>query len=81
MIDWHEFVVVETIDFFEEEDEDLPAPLTLNEVVEQMRKSDLGPEEVAEEAGAYTRPLLSSTCAISDTSTRPKHPLILPDTP
>ena len=38
-------VVVETIDFFEEEDEDLPAPLTLREVVEQMQKSDLGAEE------------------------------------
>ena len=32
-IDWHEFVVVETIDFFEDEDEELPPPLTLKEVL------------------------------------------------
>ena len=29
-------------------------------------------------AGAYTRPLLSSTCAVSDTRTHPKHPLNTP---
>eukprot|EP00227_Mantoniella_beaufortii_P014655 CAMPEP_0197580024 /NCGR_PEP_ID=MMETSP1326-20131121/3912_1 /TAXON_ID=1155430 /ORGANISM="Genus nov. species nov., Strain RCC2288" /LENGTH=321 /DNA_ID=CAMNT_0043143659 /DNA_START=188 /DNA_END=1149 /DNA_ORIENTATION=+ len=42
MIDWHDFVVVETIEFFDEEDDDLPAPLSLRDVVEQLRSSDLG---------------------------------------
>jgi len=32
-------------------------------------------------AGAYTRPLLSSTCAVSETRTHPKHPLILLEIP
>jgi splicing factor 3A subunit 1 len=28
-IDWHDFVVVETIDFYDGEDEELPPPLSL----------------------------------------------------
>ena len=36
-IDWHDFVVVETIDFYTEEDDSLPAPLSLAEVVAQLR--------------------------------------------
>jgi len=32
-------------------------------------------------AGAYTRPLLSSTLTVSDTRTHPNHPLIPPYTP
>ncbi|CBI27151.3 unnamed protein product, partial [Vitis vinifera] len=32
MIDWHDFVVVETIDFADDEDEDLPPPMTLDEI-------------------------------------------------
>lgn len=39
-IDWHDFVVVETIDFFDEEDEELPMPLTLRDVVTQLRDAD-----------------------------------------
>eukprot|EP01026_Neomeris_dumetosa_P038244 TRINITY_DN31169_c0_g1_i1.p1 TRINITY_DN31169_c0_g1~~TRINITY_DN31169_c0_g1_i1.p1 ORF type:complete len:397 (+),score=69.49 TRINITY_DN31169_c0_g1_i1:63-1253(+) len=33
LIDWHDFVVVETIDFLDEEDEDLPAPLSKDDVI------------------------------------------------
>jgi len=32
-------------------------------------------------AGDYTRPLLSSTLAVSDTKIHPEHPLILLNTP
>ncbi|GAX76903.1 hypothetical protein CEUSTIGMA_g4349.t1 [Chlamydomonas eustigma] len=32
-IDWHEFVIVETIEFFDDEDEELPAPLALKDIV------------------------------------------------
>lgn len=39
MIDWHDFVVVETIDFADDEDEDLPAPMTLEEVVRRSKLS------------------------------------------
>lgn len=45
LIDWHDFVVVTTIDFNEGEDEDLPEPLTLEEVV---RKAKRLAEEVRE---------------------------------
>ena len=41
LIDWHSFVVVETLDFNEAEDFDLPPPMKLNEVIEAMRKSEL----------------------------------------
>ena len=34
-----------------------------------------------QEAGAYPRPLLSSTGAVPDTNTHPKHPLTAPYTP
>ena len=40
MIDWHDFVVVETIDFLDEEDDELPEPLTLRDVVAQFRKEE-----------------------------------------
>ena len=36
-MDWHDFVVVETIDFYGEEDGGLPTPLTLPEVIAQLR--------------------------------------------
>ena len=42
LIDWHEFVVVETIDFDDDEDEDLPMPLTVTEIMSQLRDADLG---------------------------------------
>lgn len=32
-IDWHDFVVVETIDFFDEEDLELPPPMSLKELL------------------------------------------------
>ncbi|BBN13950.1 hypothetical protein Mp_6g07670 [Marchantia polymorpha subsp. ruderalis] len=48
LIDWHDFVVVETIEFAEEEDEELPQPMTLEEVV--RRSKALAMEEDEEEA-------------------------------
>ncbi|KAL3698045.1 hypothetical protein R1sor_012121 [Riccia sorocarpa] len=48
LIDWHDFVVVETIEFAEEEDEELPQPMTLEEVV--RRSKALAMEEEEEEA-------------------------------
>lgn len=39
MIDWHDFVVVETIDFADDEDEDLPPPMTLEEVIRRSKVS------------------------------------------
>jgi splicing factor 3A subunit 1 len=36
-VDWHDFVVVETIDFYSEEDGGLPLPLALPEVIAQLR--------------------------------------------
>jgi hypothetical protein len=32
-IDWHDFVIVETIDFYEDEDEELPPPMSLKELL------------------------------------------------
>ena len=51
MIDWHDFVVVETIDFFDEEDEELPMPLTLRDVVTQLRDADAETEADGAAAG------------------------------
>ena len=31
-VDWHEFAVVETIEFYDDEVDDLPAPMTLKDV-------------------------------------------------
>ncbi|MCI42267.1 putative splicing factor 3A subunit 1-like, partial [Trifolium medium] len=42
MIDWHDFVVVETIDFADDEDEELPPQMTLEEVI---RRSKMTPME------------------------------------
>ncbi|KAJ7955190.1 Splicing factor 3A subunit [Quillaja saponaria] len=39
MIDWHDFAVVETIDFADDEDEDLPPPMTLEEVIRRSKMS------------------------------------------
>ncbi|KAK3036946.1 hypothetical protein RJ639_030911 [Escallonia herrerae] len=44
MIDWHDFVVVETIDFVDDEDEELPPPMTLEEVISRSKMSAM--EEV-----------------------------------
>lgn len=43
-IDWHDFVVVETIEFFDDEDEELPGPLTLRDVIQLNRQQ---PQEEA----------------------------------
>ena len=37
LIDWHDFTVVETVDFEDEEDDDLPEPMTLRDIVAQLR--------------------------------------------
>jgi splicing factor 3A subunit 1 len=39
MIDWHDFVVVEMIDFADDEDDDLPPPMTLEEVIRRSKVS------------------------------------------
>ncbi|KAL2524697.1 putative splicing factor 3A subunit 1 [Abeliophyllum distichum] len=48
MIDWHDFVVVETIDFADDEDEDLPPPMTLEEVIRRSKMSTMEEEEIVE---------------------------------
>ncbi|CAL9748102.1 unnamed protein product [Musa acuminata subsp. burmannicoides] len=45
MIDWHDFVVVETIEFADDEDEELPLPMTLDEVIRRSKISSLDEEE------------------------------------
>ncbi|KAF5448545.1 hypothetical protein F2P56_029066 [Juglans regia] len=47
MIDWHDFVVVETIDFVDDEDEDLPPPMTLEEVIRRSKVS-VAEEDIVE---------------------------------
>jgi hypothetical protein len=32
-IDWHDFTVVETIDFYDDEDDELPPPMSLKELI------------------------------------------------
>lgn len=41
LIDWHDFQVVETIDFLDEEDDELPAPLALRDVIAQLRDAEM----------------------------------------
>ncbi|KAL6627673.1 hypothetical protein ACP70R_031399 [Stipagrostis hirtigluma subsp. patula] len=48
MIDWHDFVVVETIEFADDEYEGLPVPLTLEELKRRKRMENLGEEEAME---------------------------------
>ncbi|KAK6919110.1 Ubiquitin-like domain [Dillenia turbinata] len=48
MIDWHDFVVVEMIDFADDEDEDLPPPMTLEEVIRRSKLSAMKEEEFVE---------------------------------
>ncbi|KAK9290688.1 hypothetical protein L1049_008862 [Liquidambar formosana] len=48
MIDWHDFVVVESIDFADDEDEDLPPPMTLEEVIRRSKMSAMEEEEIVE---------------------------------
>ncbi|ONK74005.1 uncharacterized protein A4U43_C03F1810 [Asparagus officinalis] len=51
MIDWHDFVVVETIEFADEEDEELPVPMSLEEVIRRSKVSALEEEEGMEVVG------------------------------
>ncbi|KAF7149108.1 hypothetical protein RHSIM_Rhsim03G0093900 [Rhododendron simsii] len=51
MIDWHDFVVVETIDFADDEDEELPAPMTIEEVIRRSKVSAMAEEEDNVEPG------------------------------
>ncbi|XP_072969365.1 probable splicing factor 3A subunit 1 [Typha angustifolia] len=51
MIDWHDFIVVEMIEFADDEDEELPVPMTLEEVI---RRSKMPTSE--EEATETTEP-------------------------
>lgn len=39
MIDWHDFVVVENIDFADDEDNDIPPPMSLDEVIRRSKMS------------------------------------------
>ncbi|KAL6564210.1 hypothetical protein OROMI_015660 [Orobanche minor] len=48
MIDWHDFVVVETIDFADDEDEDLPPPMTLDEVIRRSKMSAMEEDDIIE---------------------------------
>ncbi|KAF7029235.1 hypothetical protein CFC21_041039 [Triticum aestivum] len=48
MIDWHDFVVVATIEFADDEYEGLPVPPTLEELKRQKRMETLGEEEPME---------------------------------
>eukprot|EP00850_Spirogloea_muscicola_P025785 SM004287S15705 [mRNA] locus=s4287:1:1211:- [translate_table: standard] len=48
LVDWHDFVVVETIDFADEEEGDLPQPLSREEVIRLSRQAvEDEPEEPA----------------------------------
>ncbi|KAG9154027.1 hypothetical protein Leryth_000534 [Lithospermum erythrorhizon] len=48
VIDWHDFVVVESIDFADDEDEELPPPMTLEEVIRRSKISNVEEEEIVE---------------------------------
>jgi hypothetical protein len=54
-IDWHDFVVVETITFDDEEDGALPPPMSLRDVIALNRSKDYveeGPGEAGQEEQA-----------------------------
>ncbi|KAJ0257005.1 splicing factor 3A subunit 1 [Hirschfeldia incana] len=51
MIDWHDFVVVESIDFADEEDDELPPPMTLEEVIRRSKVSAAMEEDEVVEPG------------------------------
>ena len=62
LIDWHSFVVVETVEFAEGEEEELPAPLTPAELVDMVRRGDDGGgymevEEAEDEPGEAPVPM------------------------
>ncbi|KAK7310768.1 hypothetical protein RJT34_08481 [Clitoria ternatea] len=49
MIDWHDFVVVETMDFADDEDEELPPPMTIEEVIRRSKVSAMEEDTVEPE--------------------------------
>ncbi|CAL1377437.1 unnamed protein product [Linum trigynum] len=51
MIDWHDFVVVETIDFADDEDEELPVPMTLEEVIRRSKITAMEEDDEIVEPG------------------------------
>eukprot|EP00250_Pteridium_aquilinum_P001080 c11289_g1_i2 orf=236-2677(-) len=51
LIDWHDFVVVETIEFADDEDDELPAPMTLEEVIRRSKALTLEEDEQIADAG------------------------------
>ncbi|XP_043696463.1 probable splicing factor 3A subunit 1 [Telopea speciosissima] len=51
MIDWHDFVVVEMIEFVDDEDEELPPPMTLEEVISRSKTSAVEQEVEVVEPG------------------------------
>ncbi|PRW57503.1 putative splicing factor 3A subunit 1 isoform A [Chlorella sorokiniana] len=50
-VDWHEFVVVETIEFYDDELDELPEPMTVKDVI-RLSKAAAQPEEPEPEAAA-----------------------------
>ncbi|KAL5140032.1 putative splicing factor 3A subunit 1 [Glycine soja] len=48
MIDWHDFAVVETIDFADDEDEELPPPMTIEEVIRRSKVTAMEEEDIVE---------------------------------
>merc|ERR1719253_289514 len=55
LIDWHDFVVVETIGF-EDDEEALPAPQDLSELVEKEKEKEAAKEKEKEAAAADAAP-------------------------
>lgn len=51
-IDWHDFTIVETIDFYDDEDEELPPPMSLKELVAFNKQQAAGGGAVAEQEAA-----------------------------
>eukprot|EP00249_Psilotum_nudum_P018493 c26835_g1_i1 orf=261-2729(-) len=51
LIDWHDFVVVETIEFADDEDEELPQPMTVEEVIRRSKALAMDEEEEIADAG------------------------------
>lgn len=55
LIDWHDFVVVETIDFLEEEEATLPQPMSLEEVIRRSKQLADDEELTEEDQAAITQ--------------------------
>ena len=52
LVDWHDFAVVETIDFEDGEDDDLPEPMTLRDIVAQARDAEAPVEATGPASGS-----------------------------